>query len=72
MIRSERFKLSLSELELEQLRAAVEIDGGEQAVIARELLLDWARTVIRIAREKSQTNLGVVNLDGAIKYRFAV
>ena len=70
--KTERFKLSLSEKELELLDIAAEIDGGQRAVIAREILLDWARSVVEKARSlHGRASLGVVDPDGGIKYRFA-
>lgn len=50
--KTNRFKVSLSDYELNEIAMAVQIDGGEQAVIARELLVNWARNVIRGVREK--------------------
>jgi uncharacterized protein (DUF1778 family) len=70
--KTERFKLSLSEAELELLDVAAEIDGGQRAVIAREILLDWARSVVEKARLiHGRASFGVVGDDGQIKYRFA-
>jgi hypothetical protein len=70
--KTERFKLSLSEAELLLVDSAVEIDGGERAVIAREILLDWAHTVIACAHKiQRKPALGIVEADGEIKYRFA-
>lgn len=70
--KTERFKLSLSEAELELLDIAAEIDGGQRAVIAREILLDWARSVVEKARFiQGRASFGVVESDGEIKYRFA-
>ncbi len=70
-IKNERFKLSLSIDELELLDLAAEIDGGQRAVIAREILMDWARSVVAKARDmQGRASFGVVDVDGEIKYRF--
>lgn len=71
-IKTERFKLSLSEVESEVVEIALEIDGGQRAAIARDLLMNWARTVIDKSRHlHGRASLGVVDSDGEIKYRFA-
>lgn len=70
--KTERFKLSLSEPEIELIDIATSIDGGQRAVIAREVLLDWARSTIAAARLiPGRASFGVVDTDGEIKYRFA-
>lgn len=70
--KTERFKLSLSSEELELLDLAAEIYGGQRAVIAREILMDWARSVVAAARSlPGRASFGVVSDDGQIKYRFA-
>ncbi len=70
--KTERFKLSLSAAEVELLDIAAEIDGGQRAVIAREILMDWARSVVEKARHlHGRASFGVVDSEGDIKYRFA-
>lgn len=73
--KTNRFKVSLSDFEQREVDAAVEIDGGERAVIARELLMSWAKSVIHSAQPQkingSQPGIGIVNPDGGIRYRLA-
>lgn len=70
--KTERFKLSLSEEEIQLIDIALDIDGGQRAVIARDVLLEWAKATIATARHMpGRASFGVVNPDGEIKYRFA-
>lgn len=71
--RVNRTKISLSDQDLQLIDAAVEIDGGQRAVIARDLLTNWARSVIQSARANGtasiKSSIGIVNSDGGIRYR---
>jgi uncharacterized protein (DUF1778 family) len=65
-------KVRFSDEEQSLIERAVDIDGGQRAVIARELLMRWAAEVISCAPSEiiARQNFGIVKPDGEIKYRF--
>jgi|TARA_R100000656_G_scaffold120069_1_gene94197 uncharacterized protein (DUF1778 family) len=67
-------KVRFSDEEQSLIDRAVDIDGGQRAVISRELILRWAAEKLANAPAAliARQNFGVVNPDGEIKYRFAV
>lgn len=67
------FKVRLSDDEQSLVDRAVDIDGGQRAVLAREIILNWAKNTIANAlpHQIARQNFGVVDPDGEIKYRFA-
>lgn len=66
-------KVRFSDEEQVLIERAVDIDGGQRAVIARELLMRWAVEIVAAAPSEiiARQNFGVVEPDGEIKYRFA-
>ena len=73
--RVNRTKISLSDQDVQLIDAAVEIDGGQRAVITRDLLINWARSVVQSARANGtapiKSSIGIVSHDGGIRYRLA-
>lgn len=66
-------KVRFSDEEQALIDRAVDVDGGQRAVISRELILRWAADVLACAPAAilARQNFGIVNPDGEIKYRFA-
>jgi uncharacterized protein (DUF1778 family) len=67
-------KVRFSDEEQSLIDRAVDLDGGQRAVISRELILRWAADIVSCAPAAllARQTFGVVNPDGEIKYRFAV
>lgn len=71
-IRAKPLRLYFNEHELKELNLAIGIHGGQRAEVLRGHALNWARNVIASAHshEIARQQLGLVTLDGDIKYRF--
>jgi chromosome segregation and condensation protein ScpB len=66
------YKVRLDEQENAESEIALELTGGQRAVITRQLYVEYCRNVIRNARNSlGRAAFGIVNPDGDIKYRFA-